>query len=76
MKWAEMRKAIIAVATMVVEIVAIWQGAPEWALVAAAVAGAVLVWGVPNRLPSSLPALSAAELSELAARAREREAAR
>lgn len=44
------RKAVVATATAVVEIVAVWQGAPEWALAAAALAGAVLVYAVPNRL--------------------------
>ncbi|MGV2383663.1 MAG UNVERIFIED_CONTAM: hypothetical protein LOD86_00125 [Thermobifida fusca] len=44
------RKAVVATATAVVEIVALWQGAPEWALAAAALAGAVLVYAVPNRL--------------------------
>lgn len=43
------RKALIALATAVVEVVAVWQGAPEWALMAAAGAGAVLVYLVPNR---------------------------
>lgn len=49
--WARYRKAAVAVLTMVVEIVAVWQGAPEWALTAAAIAGAVLVYAVPNRQP-------------------------
>ena len=49
---AERRKAAVAVATAVVEVVAVWQNAPQWALMAAAAAGAVLVWLVPNRLPT------------------------
>jgi hypothetical protein len=73
--WHERRKAVFAVATAVVEVVAVWQDAPQWALMIAAAAGAVLVYSVPNR-PSlaSLPALSADELLELARKAEQREA--
>src|SRR5690606_19476918 len=50
MEWSRYRKAAVAAATAVVEIVALWQDAPQWALAAAALAGAVLVYAVPNRL--------------------------
>lgn len=48
---AKYRKAIVAAATAIVEVVAVWQSAPEWALMAAAGAGAVLVYLVPNETP-------------------------
>lgn len=71
---AKYRKLVVAVATGVVEIVAVWQDAPPWALTAAAVAGAFLVWRVPNTgLP--LPHMSSTELLELAERQAEREQA-
>lgn len=71
---AEWRKAGVAVATAVVEVVAVWQGAPEWALMAAAGAGAALVWLVPNRTGvGALPALASGELLELAEQAARRE---
>lgn len=67
------RKAAVAIAAAVVEIVAVWQGAPEWALTAAALAGVVLVYAVPNRPGAVLPHLSSVELLEMAQAVSERE---
>lgn len=72
-QWSEYRKAAVAVATAVVEVVAVWQDAPEWALGAAAVAGAVLVYATPNRAGAKLPHLNSTELFELAEKAQDRE---
>lgn len=71
---AEYRKLVVAVAALVVEVVAAWQDAPPWALAIAGVAGAVLVWRVPNS-GLSLPHLSSVELFELAEKAERREQA-
>lgn len=68
---AEYRKLVAAVAALVVEVVAAWQGAPEWALAVAGVAGAVAVWRLPNA--GRLPHLTADELLRLAEQQAERE---
>lgn len=73
-EWGKYRKAGVAVATAVVEVVAVWQDAPTWALQAAAAAGALLVFLVPNRV--DLPHMTSGELLELAERVQERERAR
>lgn len=47
-RWSQVRKAIVAVATAVVQIAGVWVEAPAWFLPVAAVAGAILVYLVPN----------------------------
>ena len=44
----QVRKAVVALATAIVEVGAIWVDAPEWVVVTVAFAGAILTYLVPN----------------------------
>lgn len=52
-RWSQVRKAIVAVATVIAEIAGVWVDAPSWFAPVAALAGAILVYLVPNEpMPS------------------------
>jgi hypothetical protein len=52
-KLNQVRKFLIAMATAIVEIAAVWLTAPPWFITLAAIAGALLVYRVPNEpMPS------------------------
>lgn len=48
MRLNEYRKLIAYIAGALVEIIALWAGAPAWVLGLVPVLTAVAVWGVPN----------------------------
>jgi hypothetical protein len=52
-KLSQVRKFLVAVGTAIVEIAAVWLTAPPWFITLAAIAGALLVYRVPNEpMPS------------------------
>lgn len=52
-RWSQVRKALVAVATVIAEIAGVWIDAPNWFAPVAALAGAILVYLVPNEpMPS------------------------
>lgn len=53
-KLAQIRKFLVAAATAIVEMGALFTDAPQWVVVAVAIAGAVLTYLVPNEpMPQS-----------------------
>lgn len=53
-KLDQVRKFLVALATTVVELGALWADAPDWVIVAVGVAGAILTYLVPNEpMPES-----------------------